>query len=192
VGDLLGDDFDAAGFQQAYDLLNQPEFHAFTTDNQDYLAYVCLILGSGLYALAPLAAEVRGGQLASFAQFIAQVDARAGELPASLRRIHRGIYECVLQGDPTPFKAFRHNEYRVTVERMGVLPDAAPVADLLAGEILITQEVREVALRWREQGALLFGLSDKPDEASIPSDALAAEGYEPIHRTETHVVGGDG
>jgi len=25
-------------------------------------------------------------------------------------------------------------------------------------------------LRWKEQGALLFGLSDKPDEASIPTE----------------------
>jgi hypothetical protein len=72
---------------------------------------------------------------------------------------------------------------------MGVRPDGTPAADLLAGEIVITQEVREMALRWREAGALLFGLSDKPDEASIPRDGLAAEGYEPIHRTKAHVVG---
>jgi hypothetical protein len=190
VGDLLGEGFDPGNFQAAYDLLNQPEFHPFTADNQDYLAYVCLILGSGLYELDWLVEEVRAGRMADFRQFIAGVEAQASALPPDLRRIHAGIYASVRQGDPTPFKAFRYNEYLTTVGRMGQLDDSTPLAELLANEILITQEVRKVALAWREQGALLFGLSDKPDEASIPADELAAEGYQPIHRVQTHVVGG--
>jgi hypothetical protein len=190
VGELLGASFDAARFQDAYDLLNQLEYHAFTLDNQDYLAYVCLILGSGLYALAPLVEELAAGRMVDFFQFIAAVDSRAGELPADLRDIHAGIYARVQRGDPTPFKDFRYNEYLTTVGRMGCLVDDAPLPDLLAEEILITQEVREVALAWRERGALLFGLSDKPDEASIPQPAQAAEGKQAIHRVETHAVGG--
>ena len=189
VGDLLGAEFDPEGFRAAYDTLNRPEFHPFTADNQDYLAYVCLILGSGLYGLEPLVDEVRSGRLASFEQFIAGVDGRAAQLPADLRAIHSQIYALVQQGDPTPFKPFRRNEYRATVERMGCLGDDAPVADLLAQEIVITQEVREAALAWRERGALLFGLSDKPDEASVPPQELAAQGYSAIHRVETHAVG---
>jgi hypothetical protein len=189
VDDLLGDDLDPSSFRAAYNLLNQPEFHPFTTDNQDYLAYTCLILGSELYRLDALAARVRGGEMSTFGQFIAEVDERADRLPSSLREIHREIYDCVRQGDPTPFKVFRYNEYQVTVGRMGWLSDSAPVGELLADEIVITQEVRELALAWRQQGALLFGLSDKPDEASVPSDALVAEGYRSIHQTETHAVG---
>ncbi|MEJ2207626.1 MAG: hypothetical protein P8129_01145 [Anaerolineae bacterium] len=189
VGQLLGDDWDPAAFQRAYDLLNQPEFHPFTTDNQDYLAYICLILGSGLDDLAPVVARIRSGALAGFGQFLAEVDGRAGQLPADLREIHAGIYARVRAGDPTPFKAFRYNEYRVTVERMGCLADGAPLAEMLANEIVMTQEVRQAALRWRAGGALLFALSDKPDEASVPSEELAVRGYQPIHRTETHAVG---
>jgi hypothetical protein len=191
VGDLLGDDFDQDGFQTAYDLFNQLEFHPFTGDNQDYLAYICLILGSGMYPLDELADEVRAGRMATFQQFIAQVNGQVAELPASLQQIHSDIYERVQQGDPTPFKAFRYTEYRATVEKMDWLPDDALVAELLADEIVITQEVRETALAWLAQGALLFGLSDKPDEASIPSDDEASQGYQPIHRVETHVAGGD-
>jgi hypothetical protein len=190
VGDLLGDDFNSEDFQTAYDCLNQPEFHPFTADNQDYLAYVCLIIGSGMVRLEPLVTEVRAGRLATFGGFIAEVDTRAGELPANLRDIHSSVYARVRQGDPTPFKAFRYNEYRITVERMGWLDDDAPVAALLEREILITQEVREMMLTWRAQGALLFGLSDKPDEASVPTDELAAQGYRAIHRAQTHAVGG--
>jgi hypothetical protein len=73
---------------------------------------------------------------------------------------------------------------------MGWLDDSAPVSEMLQKEIVITQEVREMALAWREQGVLLFGLSDKPDEASIPRDILAAQGYRAIHQVETHAVGG--
>ena len=189
VGDLLGGAFDPESFQLAYDLLNQLEFHPFTTDNQDYLAYICLILGSGLYPLDKLVADVRAGRIAVFQQFIAEVDDRAGELPASLREIHGDIHKRVLQGDPTPFKAFRYTEYKVTVDKMGWLPEGTEIDALLAEEIVITQEVRKMALAWLGQGALLFGLSDKPDEASIPSSDLAAQGYQPIHRVATNAVG---
>jgi len=117
------------------------------------------------------------------------VDVRSARLPSELRVIHERIREAVGRGDPTPFKTFRRNEYRSTVERMGQLSDETPPTTLLQHEILITQEVREMALCWRQRGALLFGLSDKPDEASIPTEDLAARGYQPIHRVETHAVG---
>ena len=59
VAGLLGEAFDLNAFHTAYDLLNQPEFHPFTADNQDYLAYICLILGSGLYRLEAVVADIR-------------------------------------------------------------------------------------------------------------------------------------
>jgi len=189
VGDLLGEAFDEDAFRSAYDALNQSEFHPFTGDNQDYLAYICLILGSGLYHLDRLVDRVEGQRLTSFGAFIAEVDDRRAELPPNLREIHDRIYRRVQAGDPTPFKAFRYSEFRATVERMGCLDDQASAEDLLSSEIVITQEVREAAHRWQAAGALLFGLSDKPDEASIPTCDLAAQGFLPIHRVETHAVG---
>jgi hypothetical protein len=189
VADLLGENFNARSFQAAYDRLNQPEFHPFTADNQDYLAYICLVLGSGLYTLLEVEQAVSSGRLKSFRQFIRQVDDQKGSLPSALAEIHVEIYANVLAGDPTPFKAFRYTEYRTTIGRFGNLPDDTPVERLLAEEITITQEVRAMALKWKVQGALLFGLSDKPDEASCPTPVLAAQGYQPIHRTETHAVG---
>lgn len=169
--------------------MNQPEFHPFTGDNQDYLAYICLVLGSGLYRLDPVVEAIRSKKLASFEQFIAEVDARCGELPAELAAIHAEIYTNVRSGDPTPFKPFRRNEYLVTIARFGQLEDSSSLEALLSEEILITQEVRQLALEWQKQGALLFGLSDKPDEASLPTPELAAKGFLPLHRTRTHAVG---
>ena len=189
VASLLGDDFDSHVFQGAYDSLNQVEYHAFTSDNQDYLAYICLVLGTGLYDLETVLAQVRSGSLTSFRQFIDQVDLNASRLPTGLAELHAEIYANVCSGDPTPFKSFRRNEYVATIAKMGHLPDTASIETLLADEILITQEVRAIALNWQSRGVLLFGLSDKPDEASVPSRELAAQGFLPIHQMETHAVG---
>jgi hypothetical protein len=139
--------------------------------------------------LDAVVATVESGRLSNFRQFIAEVDAKNARLPEGLRRIHQEVYANVQKGDPTPFKPFRYNEYRTTVARMGHMLNDPSVQELLAQEIVITQEVRAQALTWRSRGALLFGLSDKPDEASVPSQELAEEGYRPIHQTETHAVG---
>ncbi len=189
VAGLLGARFAPLSFRDAYKRLDQPEFHPFTTDNQDYLAYICLVLGSGLFERERLIEEIKSGKLQSFGQFIDRVDAREGELPRGLSAIHQAIYERVQAGDPTPFKAFRRNEYRLTIDKMGCMPDMAPVEEILAGEIVLTEEVRRAALDWQARGALLFGLSDKPDEASLPTPQQVSQGCVPLHRKETHVVG---
>jgi hypothetical protein len=189
VAKVLGGDFNAAAFRTAYDTLNQVEFHPFTGDNQDYLAYICLILGSGLYDLDGVVKDVNQARLTTFRQFISGVDECRSYLPSALEAIHADIYERVKAGDPTPFKAFRRNEYLATVGRMGFMDDDSSAEALLGSEIVITQEVRAQALEWAGRGALLFGLSDKPDEASIPTPDQARQGYKPIHRTPTHVIG---
>ncbi|MFQ6101171.1 MAG: hypothetical protein ACE5OS_08045 [Anaerolineae bacterium] len=189
VADLLGANFDERAFRVAYDELNQPAYHTFTADNQDYLAYVCLILGAGLFELEALVEEVRAGKMERFVDFIARVEGRRAELAQTgLTPIHDGVYRCVRAGDPTPFKPFRYNEYLTTVARFGDLP-GAPAEDVLARRIAITQEVREVAFALRERGVLIFGISDKPDEASLPGEEQAQAGMKPLHHLETLAVG---
>jgi hypothetical protein len=102
--------------------------------------------------------------------------------------IHDDVWTCVQQGDPTPFKAFRYNEYLTTVARFGGGGDTT-AEETLQGMIVITQEVRQAALALREAGVLVFGLSDKPDEASVPSEAQASEGMRALHHLETLAVG---
>jgi hypothetical protein len=190
VDALLGDNYDPAQFRAAYDCLNQTKYHPFTTDNQDYLAYICLILSAGLIDLDTLLGELNKAPGKTFQQFLLEVDDRSEELSGQLRDIHNEVFGYVQEGVPTPFKTFRQNEYLTTIERMGCLDDRALVSEMLQDEIVITQEVREIALTWREEGVLLFGLSDKPDEASIPTDDLKAKGYRPIHLVDTHAIGG--
>jgi hypothetical protein len=72
---------------------------------------------------------------------------------------------------------------------MGSLPDHAPLARYLIEEICMTREVVEFAEWLRCRGCLLMALSDKPDEATLPTPELAAQGCLPLHRAATHVVG---
>ena len=189
IRELLADRFDEESFQANYNRLNQPFYHTFTTDNQDCLAYICLIMQSGAIAQDVLFDALDRGKLQQFVQLLAWVDEREGTLSPSLRQVHKGVKAALSEGNPTPFVDFRRNEYRITVDRMGSLADKAPVERLLKEEIVITHEVMQIALRSRDEGALLFGLSDKPDEASLPPDGLSD--YLPIHEKTTHVVGGD-
>jgi hypothetical protein len=187
--DALGSNYNPKIFQNAYHELNQVEFHAFTADNQDYLVYIGLIVSSGLISLTNLMIALRAGKLSCFEDFLTYVEERKFSLPNKVREIHTSVLEHFQSGDPTPFKTFRYNEFKRTVQHMGHLADDSPLAQILAEEIVITAEIRDFANRWKAQGALLFGLSDKPDEAILPTQELITHGYLPIHQTPTHVIG---
>ncbi len=181
--------FNHNAFQTAYDTLKRSEYHVFTADNQDYLVYLCLAVGSGVTSLDSLTAKIKTGAVKSFQEFIFQVEKNVAALPADMRAIHNEVYEFVKAGDPTPFKTFRTNEFKLTVERMGHADDDMPVPELLQTEILLTEEVRDFILNRKLQGSIVFGLSDKPDEASLPTGDLAVRGFLPIHQIITHSVG---
>ena len=74
------------------------------------------------------------------------------------------------------------------MERMGNMPDDAPIEELLAQEITLTNEVCELASWLEQRGCLLMCLSDKPDEASCPDPHLSPN-LPPVHRTVTHRIG---
>jgi hypothetical protein len=187
--DAIGPGFQRDQFRQAYSMLSIPKYHAFTADNQDNVAYICLMLSAGLIELADFFAQVDGGELKDFREFMDRIDARRGELTREVRLLHDDIYARVQAGDLTPFKAFRRREYRETVDRMGHLPEDAQLAQRLMEEICVTREVLEACEWLKARGCLMVALSDKPDEATTPSAELAARGYQPLHRTQTHVVG---
>ena len=191
MASVLGDRFDRAAFEREYAELNRSRYHFLTADNQDYLAYICLVLNGGLVSFEEILDEIKSGSMDNFEQFLRWVGSRllinpgAGE---SIRQIHEAVMCSVRTGDPTPFKQFRRQEFVTTIERMGNLPDDAPVDDLLAREITLTNEVCELADWLNARGCLLLCLSDKPDEASCP-DSRESPDLPPIHRAETHRVG---
>ncbi len=189
VAGLLGDAFHRDAFLTAYKTLGDPVYHPFTADNQDYLAYICLVLGAGVFDLDDLLMQLRDGRMTSFRQFIDRADGPIDHAPAGLQQIHSEVYALVQAGDPTPFKAFRRNEYVCTAARFGCVPTDAPLERMLAEQVCITQEVRELALWLRRRGCLVMTMSDKPDEATLPTPELAAQGRQPLHRLQTTAVG---
>ncbi len=189
VEELLGGDFDEVAFRGVYDRLNQLEYHPFTGDNQDYLAYISLMVVGQIYPVERLWADLESGRLTGFHQFVTLCDARQAQMSKGLLAAHREVTSNMAKDDPTPFKSFRFREYHTTVALMNTLPDDTPQADLLAGEITLTGEVAAVAEQLSTQGILTFGLSDKPDEASVPTAEAAAEGALPLHRVVMKVVG---
>jgi hypothetical protein len=186
VAAQLGSTFDADAFRSTYLELDQARYHPLTADNQDYLAYLCVAIGAGALTLADVQALSDAGR--DFAYALERAGA-AFDPTSSLGRFQNEIAALVAAGDPTPFMHCRRREYVETLARMGSLPDDAPPEQLLREEIVLTHEVWQVARVWQSRGALLFGLSDKPDEAAMPTSEAAAAGMQPLHRVQTHLVG---
>lgn len=187
VAELLGDAFEQASFEAVYRELDQARYHGLTEDNQDYLAYLCVMSGAGALSLEELVAMPERNF--RFTDALTLAGAHLPDTSSGLAAFHQEIARLVAAGDPTPFKAFRRREYAETAARMGIVPDGMAVEQLLKEELVLTHEVWEVARQWQKRGALLFGLSDKPDEAAIPDSQAASEGALALHRLKTHLVG---
>jgi hypothetical protein len=188
---VLGADFDRAAFERQYGELNRARYHSLTADNQDFLAYICLVLNTGLIKFDDLLTQFDNGSLHDFEQFLRWVDSRmmggGVRLGEAFRQVHEAVLASLRVGDPTPFKRFRREEFMSTAARMGNLPLSAPVDQILQEEITLTQEVRELVAWLEKRGVLLICLSDKPQEASCPE--RASSDFLPLHQIETHCVG---
>ncbi len=80
-----------------------PKYHPFTADNQDYVAYICLMISVGFTTSEDLLTDVDGGRLTSFADFIGRVQAEHQRLPsAALADLHRDIYARAAGRRPDP------------------------------------------------------------------------------------------
>jgi hypothetical protein len=189
VEEVLGEIFDEASFRSAvYDRLNKPDYHPFTVDNQDYKAYISLMVAGHVYAPECFWDDLAIGRLPGFKHFVTVCDARQRQMSSGLLAAHREVVGNMAHGDPTPFKSFRFREYYATVNLIDYLPDDTPEANLLADEIVITGEVADLSEALAAQGVLVFGLSDKPDESTLPPPESAA-GALPLHRVVMKVVG---
>lgn len=188
---VLGEDFDRAAFEQQYTFLNRARYHNLTADNQDYLAYICMVLNTGLIRFEELLSEIDSGSLSDFEQFIRWVDSRLMSrtgVTEAFRQVHEAVGASLRAGDPTPFKQFRREEFVSTVSHMGNMTEDATLDTILREEIVLTEEICELSEHLKARGCLLLCLSDKPFEASCPTRQLAAN-FLPVHRMTTHRIG---
>lgn len=186
IREVSGAVWDQSKFAEAHSTFNHARFHPFTGDNQDYVAVLCLIAAHNLIPAVTLARKIEAGvvpDLRCVLDNVLDMPSVVGQVREILLKIARRVRA----GDPTPFKEFREREYTETIARMHLPADLA-MNERLQTELCITGEVWSLAQEWRRQGALLFAVSDKPDEAALPTPALSAQGYLPLHRTQTHVV----
>ena len=63
--------------------VNVPRYHPFTADNQDNVAYICLMLSAGFTSIETLLSEVDTGRIGSFQAFMPQVEAGRESLPTA-------------------------------------------------------------------------------------------------------------
>lgn len=183
IRNILGDSFNENLFNESYQLFNQVSMHPFTTDNQDYLVYLSLLACAEFIKADALAEFVKRGVWKDFNAFAETVNSQKSNLPPEILPVQNDFYACLQQGDPTPFKTFRRQEYLNTIAAMQNDSGDELEPDDLENTIFITEEVRQFGLSCKNRGALLFGLSDKPDEASLPTEELTAQGYLPLHRS---------
>jgi len=140
--------------------------------------------------LKTLLSGMEDASIPSFDHFIRLLEGRKEDLAkAGMLSIHEQVFAAWDAGDPTPFKAFRYQEYVTTARAFDPRPPAGPIEGELDSRILATEEVRAAAERLGRQGVLLFGLSDKPDEATYPPPAGPGAGGAPRHHCRTLSVG---
>lgn len=181
--------YDEIRFRALYDALNKSKYHFLTEDNQDYLAYICLMVEGGVIPADEFWLAVNNQKLESITQFTSWCESRRDHMPTALAAAHVEVCDGLKREDPTPFKRFRRAEYLQTIRRMNVLAQDADEADVLAQEIVITAEVFSFVRVASERGAVVIGISDKPDEASLPSAEQEKAGYKPLHRTPMKIFG---
>lgn len=192
VQETLADSFNEESFRTVYGQLYQPKYHFLTADNQDYLAYISLMVMGNVIPTDEFWVALQDGQLRNFGEFVALCEGRRACMPDGLAMVHQEVLENLQRDDPTPFKSFRYREFLTTVARIDYLPDETPRDELLTNEIVITQEVSQAMDLLARCGALLFATSDKPDEASNPPPPLSLERpkSQPIHRLVMKSVNG--
>ena len=142
-----------------------------------------------MFDLDSLVMELRDGRMTSFRQFIDRADGLIDQArPACSKSIATCMPWCG-RAIPPPSRLFGATSICAPRPALAAFPADAPLDRMLAEQVCITQEVRELALWLRRRGCLVMTMSDKPDEATLPTPELAAQGYQPLHRLQTVAVG---
>ena len=162
-------DFNEELFFSIYKFLNRKEFHIFTEDNQDIVTLLAIAFNLNLYSFKKFIYEFENGiwkDKISFFEKILYLNRDENEF---IEIIKECLYK-MKNNDPTPFLEFRYKEFEATIKRIDFLSDETEIEKLLSEEILITKEVYQILIDGKENGATIFGLSDKPEASTMPKE----------------------
>jgi hypothetical protein len=149
-------------FLKLYSKIHTKDLLQFTQDNQDIVSIVSLIIYSGAVNFEEF---IHIAKEKTFEEFIEGVSVE-GKLESLVSEVKYNIK----QKSPTLFPTFRKIELEKTLARMDFLPDDTELSTLLEEEILITGEVYDIGKYALSKGAIVFGVSDKPEIASFSGD----------------------
>ncbi len=174
-----------------YKTLNQPEYHFLTEDNQDYLAFICLMIMAGVWNFDELLHLLIQQKITSFGDFLNRTGTRILQsADAPVQNYFEEVLSGTAAGDPTPFKSFRYKEYEATLARID-RTDSTDPAILIDQEILLTQELVELItlLKQIPNVAPFFCISDKPPESTFPPPLKKDRAALPLHDVPIKIVG---
>jgi len=177
-------------FLLIYKTFNEPAYHFLTEDNQDYLAFICLMILAGVWSFEELIEQLIQKKITSFQEFLNRTAFLLQHRPMPVvAPFFEEVFLATVKGDPTPFKSFRRMEYLATIERLDCLQSEYP-AEILQSEITLTQEIVEIISFLKEkQFGPFWCISDKPPESTFPTDDQKQKGYLPLHQKPMKIVG---
>jgi hypothetical protein len=70
VTTVLGNNYNDAVFSETYHRFNQPRFHRFTGDNQDFLAFICVMAGGWCVTPDGLQSMLEQGIMRDFSHYV--------------------------------------------------------------------------------------------------------------------------
>ncbi len=173
-----------------YETFNEPAYHFLTEDNQDYLAFICLMIIAGVWSFEELIEQLVRKNITSFQGFLNRTASLLQRRPVpAVAPYFEEVFLGVIKGDPTPFKSFRRMEYLATIERIDFLQSENP-AEILQSEITLTQEIVDVISFLKERHFETFWcISDKPPESTFPTADWNRKGFLPLHQKRMKIVG---
>ena len=189
ASDVLGSAAVPTHFEDTYHELNRPEWHPFTSDDQDVVVLLTSLVAADLAPWLQTAAHRSAVPEVNLRGLLEMLDSR--RLPSAATDLIDKMLARIDAGAPTLLPEFREAEFAATVARMGQLADDATPEELLQEEIVLTAEVLTAVMEWQRRGCTVFGVSDKPPEACFPGSNPAGSRPLPLHQTITHVVGED-
>jgi len=177
-------------FLLIYKTFNEPAYHFLTEDNQDYLAFICLVILAGVWSFEDIVEQLVQKKIASFQEFLNRTAFLLQRRPVPVVAPYfEEVFLATVKGDPTPFKSFRRMEYLATIERIDRLQSTDP-AEILQSEITLTREIVDTILFLKEKSfGPVWCISDKPPESTFPTDDQKQNGYLPLHQKPMKMVG---
>jgi len=178
--DIVGEPwYDIVRVERLYREFDSDNYHALTRDNQDYVVFLALVGCLGFYDIEDIKkrlADPTASMLVLIEDTMVKVEQLKGhEDVKRIQQLIKEIYFNARAGDQTPCKTFRQGEYCTTYKWMSGDVQGDETLEV-SQRIPVTLEIVDLIEFLRAKGVSIFALSDRPVEATEPSETLGLGG----------------